>query len=209
MLIISHRGFWKTSAEKNTPQAFARSFEHGYGTETDLRDLGGRLVISHDPPSSDALGVDELFRQVAAYDPGLTMALNVKADGLQALISSAIKRHGLTDCFVFDMAVPDAVQWLKTEVSVFTRHSEVEEIPALYDQADGIWLDGFYSDWWDVSIIGKHLGAGKRVAVVSPELHGRSHASLWNKMKESEFCHSNDVILCTDIPDVASEFFGS
>lgn len=207
MLAISHRGYWKTAAEKNTSAAFDRSFVLGYGTETDLRDLGGQLVVSHDPPPMDAMPVDDLFAQVASYDPNLSMALNIKADGLQSMVMDAVKQHGLTGCFVFDMAVPDAVQWLKTDMPVFTRHSDVEKVPALYDQAAGVWLDGFYSDWWDMGTIAAHLDAGKRIAIVSPELHGRSHTALWTQIRDAPVCHSDDIILCTDIPEEAKEFF--
>jgi nucleoside-diphosphate-sugar epimerase len=48
MNIISHRGFWLKDEEKNTIQAFERSFEFGFGTETDIRDYKGELVISYD-----------------------------------------------------------------------------------------------------------------------------------------------------------------
>ena len=50
MIIISHRGYWIQPAEKNTEEAFSRSFERGMGTETDVRDHRGELVISHDMP---------------------------------------------------------------------------------------------------------------------------------------------------------------
>ncbi len=207
MITISHRGYWKTAEEKNTAIAFERSFELGFGTETDLRDLGGQLVVSHDPPPPGAMPADDMFSQVAAYDPHLNMALNIKADGLQRLVCDAVARHGLTGCFVFDMAVPDAVQWLKTDIAVYTRHSDVEEVPALYDQAAGVWLDAFQSDWWDMTVIAAHLDAGKRVAVVSPELHGRSHTAVWTMMRDSSISQSDDIILCTDIPETAKEFF--
>lgn len=207
MITISHRGYWKMPAEKNTSVAFDRSFSLGYGTETDLRDLGGKLVVSHDPPAMDAMHADDMFAQVAAHDPTLTLALNIKADGLQTLVSDAVTRHGLTGCFVFDMAVPDAVQWLKTDIAVFTRHSDVEEVPALYAKAKGVWLDAFGGDWWDMTTIAAHLAVGKQVAVVSPELHGRDHTAVWTMMRASEVCQSNDVILCTDIPETAKEFF--
>lgn len=41
MKIISHRGFWHNPSEKNTEMAFCRSFELGFGTETDVRDSLG------------------------------------------------------------------------------------------------------------------------------------------------------------------------
>jgi len=209
MKIISHRGYWKTDAEKNTATAFDRSFSLGYGTETDLRDLGGALVVSHDPPPMGAIRADAMFAQVAAHDPGLTMALNIKADGLQGMVTEAVARHALTDCFVFDMAVPDAVQWLKTDIAVFTRHSDVEEVPALYTDAAGVWLDAFHGDWWDMDVVARHLDAGKRVAVVSPELHGRAYTDVWTMMRASSLCRARDIILCTDVPEAAKEFFRS
>ena len=46
MIILSHRGFWKTKDEKNTITSFKRSFDCGFGTETDLRDHDGEIVIS-------------------------------------------------------------------------------------------------------------------------------------------------------------------
>ncbi|MDX8349231.1 hypothetical protein SLH49_14690 [Cognatiyoonia sp. IB215446] len=208
MIIISHRGYWKTADEKNTATAFDRSFSLGYGTETDLRDLDGRLVVAHDPPLAGAMAADDMFAQVAAHNPDLPMALNIKADGLQPMVTAQVAHHGLTGCFVFDMAVPDAIGWLKTDIAVFTRHSDVEEVPAFYDEAAGVWLDAFHSEWWDMDVIGAHLAAGKKVAVVSSELHGRDHQALWTMMKSSDLCQSDDVILCTDIPETASEFFG-
>ena len=48
MEIISHRGLWNNTREKNSTQAFKRSFGFKIGTETDIRDYRGELVISHD-----------------------------------------------------------------------------------------------------------------------------------------------------------------
>ena len=82
MRILSHRGFWLEPAEKNTMAAFRRSFELGFGTETDIRDSAGKLVISHDiPAGSEPTLVDvlDLMRATGCTGP---LALNIKADGL-------------------------------------------------------------------------------------------------------------------------------
>ena len=52
MIVLSHRGYWKTPAEKNTAAAFRRSFDLGFGTETDVRDRGGELVIATTRPAA-------------------------------------------------------------------------------------------------------------------------------------------------------------
>ena len=55
MIILSHRGYWKLEEERNRAAAFQRSFDLGYGTETDIRDIQGKLVISHDMPRGDEI----------------------------------------------------------------------------------------------------------------------------------------------------------
>jgi glycerophosphoryl diester phosphodiesterase len=49
--ILAHRGYWLEPGEKNSLSAFRRAFEGGFGIETDIRDLDGELVVSHDPPT--------------------------------------------------------------------------------------------------------------------------------------------------------------
>ena len=51
MQLIAHRGYWLDPKEKNTETAFVRALQHGFGIETDFRDLNGHLVISHDVPT--------------------------------------------------------------------------------------------------------------------------------------------------------------
>ena len=50
MRVVSHRGYWRDDAEKNSLPAFERSFALRFGIETDLRDAVGRLVVSHGIP---------------------------------------------------------------------------------------------------------------------------------------------------------------
>ena len=206
MRILSHRGYWKSREERNTPQAFERSFTMGFGTETDLRDLNGELVISHDPPVTGALTSAAFFQQHQSIEPSLTLALNVKADGLQALVVpqlAALRDH---DAFVFDMSIPDTLRWRKEGVPYFTRHSDVEPDPPLYADAAGVWLDAFHGDWWDGDVIERHLDRGKRVCIVSPELHGREHRAVWDALS-ARFSPGDDarLMICTDLPEQARE----
>ena len=207
MKVLSHRGYWKSLAEKNCAAAFVRSFEKGFGTELDLRDLNRILVVSHDPPGSDVLVAHEMFEIHRRLNPNLTLALNIKSDGLQHLLSSLIHRFEVEDCFVFDMSVPDSIHWIRAEVPFFTRHSDVEEHPALYSQASGVWLDAFHSDWWDADVVSRHVSAGKRVCIVSPELHSREHRHVWDLLTKPSVPTGEQVMLCTDYPEEAAEVF--
>lgn len=207
MEILSHRGHWLTRDERNARVALARSFEGGFGTETDLRDLAGRLVVAHDPPMADAPAAEELFTLHARMGPTLPLALNIKADGLQTLVATLLGRFAVRDAFVFDMSIPDTVQWLKTGIPVFVRQSDLEPEPPLLAQAAGIWLDGFGSDWWDAGTIRCHLDAGRRVCVVSPELHGRPHRPVWTRLAAAGLDAAAGLMLCTDYPIEARGFF--
>ena len=48
--VLAHRGIFNCEKEKNSQRALSMALVNGFGIETDIRDLGGRIVISHDPP---------------------------------------------------------------------------------------------------------------------------------------------------------------
>jgi glycerophosphoryl diester phosphodiesterase len=112
MHILSHRGYWQTAAEKNTETAFHRSFSLGFGTETDVRDALGELVISHDPPIGGEMKFSYFLEIYNGYkqrhSQPLPLALNVKADGLQSRLKLLLEQYEITNYFMFDMSVPDA-----------------------------------------------------------------------------------------------------
>jgi hypothetical protein len=207
MKIISHRGYWKSVEEKNKNSAFIRSFELGYGTETDIRDLQQCLLISHDMPLGDEITFSDLLHLASRHSEQtpLTLALNIKADGLALAVRKLLDQHPSLDCFVFDMSVPDMRSYFDAGVPVFTRMSEVEQQPAWLERSVGVWLDSFESEWYDLEIIDALLKQGKRVCLVSPELHRRPHLVLWAKI--AELAGREGLVLCTDMPEEATEFF--
>lgn len=204
MQLLSHRGYWKTPQEQNTEIAFKRSFELGFGTETDVRDLGGQLVISHDPPSNDVMAFEEFLEIYSPYRE-LPLAINIKADGLQAALQAAMGNRNLQNWFAFDMSVPDMLVYHRKNLPFYTRASEFEQPPTALEWADGIWLDAFEAQWFNNSLIAEYIAKGKNVCIVSPELHRRSHQDFWAELKKANF--SNEVLLCTDFPEDAQIFF--
>lgn len=208
MKILSHRGYWKSPAEKNTEEAFRRSFSLGYGTETDIRDYGGKLVISHDVARGKEMDCDAILKLASGGGVSglpLTLALNIKADGLAANLKQQLDRYPSLDAFVFDMSIPDMRSYFEFGIPVFTRCSEVEQQPVWLEQAAGVWLDGFASDWYDLSLIERLLGIGKRVCLVSSELHKRPYETLWQRIKP--LAGQELLMLCTDVPEEATRFF--
>ena len=86
MIVLSHRGYWKEVSEKNLSIAFERSFSLGFGTETDIRDYKGELVISHDIADEKCISVKEMFEIYNKYDNTLPLALNIKSKIILSLI---------------------------------------------------------------------------------------------------------------------------
>lgn len=208
MIVLSHRGFWLSPEERNQQVAFERSFSMGFGTETDIRDLNSRLVISHDMPTQGAMPFEHFLDIYIRYQSPLPLALNIKADGLQAELKRQLAEYKVDSYFVFDMAVPDGLLYARQGLHTYTRHSEYEPTPPYYDLAQGVWLDEFDGHWLSDTVIEEHLQRGKSVCIVSPELHKRGHAQEWLHYRNLEARIGKDrLMLCTDLPTQAREYF--
>lgn len=202
MIVLSHRGFWIDPEEKNSLIAFERNVEVGIGTETDIRDRDGVLVVSHDPADSQAmtwLDVLDLFER-----SGLPLAVNVKADGLSDMVADSLAGREI-NAFMFDMSGPETVRYARAGLPYFTRHSDVERDPILYETAAGVWLDSFGPEWFDLAVIERHLDHGKKVCVVSSELHGRDPGDLWEML--TPYKRRDGLMICTDLPQQAASRF--
>lgn len=212
--ILAHRGLHFCKEEKNSSGALKRAIDEGFGIETDLRDLDRKVVISHDPPcaSSNLLSLDWLLDQILSYGYSGRVALNIKSDGLAKIVSQQIQAK-LDDgerCFVFDMSVPDSLSYVKENIGFYTRLSNFEGTPACLEIAKGVWIDDFSGDFPQIEHALDLIGHGYRVAIVSPELHGRDHAKVWDRIEESQVFRSPLFELCTDLPlDAAARFCGS
>lgn len=207
MEIISHRGYWNNIGEKNLLTAFTRSFNLNFGTETDLRDLNGEIVISHDIPNNNAIKLSTFFDIYKKFGNSKTLALNIKSDGLQKILKLALDHFKITNYFVFDMSIPDTIGYQNENLNFFSRQSEYEPNPVFYDKCNGIWLDAFGHIWYKNELILEHLKNKKRVAIVSPELHKREYFEFWGKLKYDNIHLMKGVILCTDFPETAKEYF--
>ena len=203
MDVLSHRGHWLAPDEKNTQRAFLRSFDAGFGTETDVRDRLGELVIAHDLATGGEMLFTDFLRLRAGH--GLPLALNIKADGLAQRVHEAMRQAGHAAWFVFDMSVPDMRHHLQAGSPVYARMSEHERQPPWFERVQGVWLDAFDSPWFGADLVRDLLGQGKRVCVVSSELHGRDSAALWQALRP--LASQPGLALCTDLPLDARGFF--
>jgi len=207
MHILAHRGYWLTPTEKNSRAALQRAFTAGMGVETDIRDLSGELVISHDMPQHDALPLAAVLEDyVRAGQPGW-FALNIKSDGLTAALHRLLAHYALQRYFCFDMSVPDTLPYLRAGMCTAARLSEYEPEGLLSEQAPVLWVDGFAGQTVSPARLRTWLERGKQVCLVSPELHGRHPDALWAllaSLPDAVRRHPG-LMLCTDLPDAARE----
>jgi len=211
MIILSHRGFWITEDEKNKLVAFTRSFNNNFGVETDIRDLNGNLVISHDLPcdkNNDILSVEIFFELYSQIGNNLPLALNIKSDGLHVDLNKLLNKYNIKNYFVFDMSIPDTFNYLKLEMNVFARQSEYDSPAPLINKVKGLWLDEFNSHWINLDTIQNHIQKNKTICIVSPELHKRNYFKEWEDYNIIEKkLNYNNMFLCTDYPDKAKLYF--
>lgn len=208
MEILAHRGMWMIEEEKNSYKAIKRAFENGFGIETDIRDYCGRLVISHNIADESCIEVEDVFRTYKELGCGASLALNVKADGIQNLLIELLEKYSIDNYFLFDMSVPEMVVNRHLNLNYYTRQSDIEKECILYDDAKGIWLDSFYDSCiLDVKKIMRHIDSGKVVTIVSEELHGRNQAEMWKNLKRTGLHESKKIKLCTDKSTEARRFF--
>lgn len=207
MKILAHRGYWDQNIERNSPKALRQALEHGYGFESDVRDYKGKMVISHNIADEFSQDAKEVFSWLHEYKDEYCFAINIKADGLKDILKKYIEEFAISNYFLFDMSVPQMVEFREMGLRYFTRQSEVEPIPCMYEDAAGVWIDGFWSpDWITEEIVQKHVREGKEVCLVSPDLHGNEYRTFWKKLKSWNI-DDTGILLCTDHPDEAKEFF--
>ena len=210
--ILAHRGLWSSKEEQNSRSAIKRALASGFGIETDIRDHDGRVVLSHDVPRNDdyeLVSYSELLEMLEGADERSHCALNVKSDGLLNIIQGEPRgtRDTSRQLFYFDMSIPETVQYMKHSVGLFARVSEFETIVFPPSQVKGIWLDAFGSEFDQASEARKLLNQGYTVAMVSPELHGRSHTAAWNDIIRWGLHLEPNFMICTDHPFEAAKVF--
>ena len=199
--VVAHRGIWADPASQNSLDAIARSFELGFGVETDVRDHDGVAVIAHDPPTSTCLALADIMALPFANERHLF--LNIKSDGLAPLLAS---RAWGPNAWFFDMSVPQMVVFARERLPFLSRISDIEVNPVLVDQAAGLWVDALMEEWLDAQHVRAITGLASNVAFVSPELHGRDPGAMWSLLRR-EMPAATTVSICTDLPMEARAFF--
>jgi glycerophosphoryl diester phosphodiesterase len=208
MEFLCHRGLWSARSDQNSLAALTGALARGFGLETDVRDRDGDLVISHDPPTGPCPTLAELLDAYQAMNAQGLLALNIKADGLATSLAAQLADRGISEYFVFDMSIPEAVRCRAAGLTAYQRASEYEQ-PTARLPAAGLWVDAFEGTWFGMAQIEALAGQAPALAFVSPELHGRAdNRAAWALLREAEAgLPATRFLLCTDEPDLAATFF--
>ena len=201
--ILAHRGRWvETNLPPNSFEALTDALSHGYGIETDIRDVGSQIVIEHDAFQPGTTTLEQLFDFAATNGCKGVLGLNIKADGLVDAVVEMLERFGLDRHFFFDMSIPETLRYLRrTGERTFLRYSDCE-IPdaTLVTRAGGLWIDCFEPGRDDVVADGLAYAQerGLPFCLVSPELHKREPEEYWTRFLPMV---SDSKYICTDFPD--------
>lgn len=176
--VIAHRGWWTTPAEQNTIAAFARAFDAGLGVELDVRDFAQILLVSHDPPSRNIRnGIPEGSCRFADVIDLLA--------GRDLPLAVNVKACGLAPLFA--RVEPKPKSWFFFDVAPGDEES--------YPKHN---LELFVREHWDTS---------NPVLTISPEIFGLDPADHWRIARTFAETTEKTVLLVTDRPAAAVEFF--
>lgn len=163
MRIIVHR--------RNTIAAL-NQVDPSYGVEIDIRSFAQKLILHHDP----FVEGEDFIVWLRNYRHG-TLILNVKEEGLEDRLLKLMREHGHNDFFFLDQSFPFIVKTVNAgEKRCAVRVSEYESVEsalALSGRAEWIWIDCFTRFPLSPGDVARLHGAGFKLCLVSPELHGR------------------------------------
>jgi hypothetical protein len=194
MHIINHR--------INTIESL-RNIPSTQGVEIDVRSQGTKLILHHDPFQD---GEDlEVWLDVFNH---ASIILNVKEEGLEGRLLSAMKRKNIDNFFFLDQSFPFLIKTARSKESrVAVRLSEFESIETvrkLSGIVDWVWVDCFTKLPLDASEADELRDIFEfKLCFVSPELQGRNSDREILDFKENliRYKIKGDAV-CTKRPDL-------
>ncbi len=138
------------------------------GVEIDLRSMGGRIVLQHEPflEGEDFISWLDHWR-------GHDLILNVKEEGLEHRILEILELFNVENYFFLDQSFPFMIKYLSSgNRNVAGRVSDLESIETVLGlECNWVWLDCFLGDWkFLIEAVPVLNSLDKSLCLVSPEL---------------------------------------
>ncbi|MDN4620684.1 hypothetical protein QCD85_21380 [Paenibacillus sp. PsM32] len=143
-----------------------------YGAEIDIRDLGDRLVLQHDP----YVDGEDLEYFLQHYRHG-TLILNVKSERIEHKVIELIQKYNIQDYFFLDSTFPMIFllsnQDEKKIALRFSEYEGIDTIKSMIGKVDWVWVDCFTQLPINQENYALLREWGFKLCLVSPELQGR------------------------------------
>ncbi|WP_322923923.1 phosphatidylinositol-specific phospholipase C/glycerophosphodiester phosphodiesterase family protein [Paenibacillus campi] len=143
-----------------------------YGVELDIRDLGERLVLQHDP----YVDGEDLESFLQAYHHG-TLILNIKSERIEHKVLELVQKYNIQDYFFLDSSFPMIYLLSKQgEKNIALRFSEFEgmdTLESMQGKVEWVWVDCFTHLPINRDNYNILREWGYKLCLVSPELQGR------------------------------------
>ena len=148
------------------------------GVEMDIHGYGARLVVHHEA-GVDAIDFEAWLEE---YRHAFLIA-NVKEEGIERRVRDLLVERGIDRFVMLDLSFPALMKMVRAgESRVAVRVSEYEPAGGalrLAGRAAWVWLDCFEGGLpIPASEIRRMAGAGLKICLVSPELHGRDAGEI-------------------------------
>jgi hypothetical protein len=170
--------------------------------EFDVRDSGGRILVTHDPFTEG-----DYFEDFAPKLRGRFCIVNIKSEGIEWKVLEILRENDVHDFFLLDCSVPMMNKLAQAGERRFAvRYSELESITSVLHWsgiAQWVWIDCFYTYIITEFIANQLRQAGFKLCLVSPELQGRPQ----DIPKYIEHLHKHNVrvdAICTKLHNFES-----
>lgn len=163
------------------------------GLEIDVRDFETNIVVSHDPPTNKNIKFSEILKKLSKKQ---LLAINVKSVEIETELKNILDENNITNYFTFDWPIPSMFKAIDRDLHTAFRLSEYET--TLFPNCKWVWIDSFHKIWYDNPYLESLKKQNYKIALVSPELHGRQKEL--KQFRNSVNFNLVDAI-CTDKPE--------
>lgn len=221
-IILAHRGNVRgpDRETENTVEAYRVAVEAGFGLEIDVRrDRAGGFYISHDIANRTEANCLEAFEPVFRAHADCVVAVNVKELGYELDLAQLVQRGVFGNrAFLFDAELLEprnrgrtqrlvrrtlATQAVLLANRVSDRDETVEQ--CLEIPGEVVWADEFDRFWLDQPTIQRLRASGRRIYVISPELHGFDRDLRLQRWADFKRWQVDGI--CTDFANDAHAYF--
>ncbi len=184
----------------NDPEVLART-STTYGVEMDLHGWKNSLTVHHD---AHVQGYDfDLW--LSNFNHAISI-FNIKEEGIEELIREKIALNNIKKFFFLDLSFPSLVKLVNIgEKKIAYRVSKYEPYQGAFhfkNKLEWIWLDVFDGIPINKTEFNQLKECNFKICLVSPELHGRDKAEIFDF---KNFINKNDLFIdavCTKYPEM-------